>query len=379
MAEMKTTASLLLASTLLTQTLSAQSTGFSYHGILSDGGSPANGLYDITFTGFNAVIGGQLIGGPVTNSAILVTNGMFITTVDLGTGPFAGNGVWLELAVSSNSANSFTILSPRQPVTPVPYALFAFGSGTNASQTNAPNDDASFISNNATGVSLSGTFDGNGSGLTNIPTSSLVGPMPNGINQVNGAGTGTHLTDATLIGDGNVTQTFIVNRGTFEGSTLGLVNLSYTGYTDINFFDTGYLDAHGVVQPVSLRGALGVGSPFVDQFPYNSPYWECYGQNSFSFVQYAQVFGMVNGTNGDFVWYRFKTSDADESTKMFEIHRPRTNVVSFVPLIISNTPSGPAALDIGANQAAALWVSNGVVYLRTSSDGVNTSDKQIAP
>jgi hypothetical protein len=385
----------------------AQTAAFTYQGSLSASGFPANGHYDITFTGFNASNGGQLIAGPVTNMGILVSNGLFITTVNLGMSPFIGGDVWLELAVSPSTLNSFTLLSPRQRVTPVPYALYAFSAGTTytnaAATTGAVTVDSNgvvltpssffaanqntiasllsgtFVTNNAAGVSLSGTFGGNGGGLTNIQTAGLVGSLPNTIQQLMGTGTDTQLTDAAFFADSSVQETYIVNRGTIFGSTLGLVNLTHSGYSDINFYNDGYVDGSGHVQPANLCGALGVGSEYANQFPYNQPYWECYGEHSFNFVQYSQIFGTVNGTNGDFVWYRNKTSDDDESTKMFEIVRPRTNVTSFVPIIISNTPSGPPASDIGANQAAAIWVSNGVVYIRTSTDGIHSSDKQIAP
>jgi hypothetical protein len=385
----------------------AQTTAFTYQGSLSASGSPANGQYDFTFTGFNALTGGEIIGGPVTNAGILVSNGLFITTVNFGTTPFIGGGVWLEMAVRSNGLNGFTTLSPRQQITAVPYALYSLSAATAYTNAPAPNNavtadsngvvvtpssffaanqntiasllSGTFVSNHATGVSLSGTFGGNGTGLTNIQSASLVGTVPNTIQQVRGNGTNVRLTDSAFLADSSVQQTYIVNAGTLFGSDLGLVNLTHSGYSDINFYNDGYVDGNGNVQPVNLCGALGVGSGYANQFPYNEPYWELYDQYSFNWVQYAQIFGTVNGTNGDFVWYRNKTSDGDESTKMFEIVRPRTNVSFFVPIIISNTPSGPPASDIGANQAAAIWVSNGVVYIRTSTDGIKTSDKQIAP
>ncbi len=115
----------------------AQTTAFTYQGRLLQGGSPANGKFDIKFTGFNAATNGQVVANTVTNSAIVVNSGAFITTIDFGPGAFTGSDVWLELAVSTNLANSYTTLAPRQQVTPVPFALYSGISGVSAGQSNS--------------------------------------------------------------------------------------------------------------------------------------------------------------------------------------------------------------------------------------------------
>jgi hypothetical protein len=78
------------------------------------------------------VTNGNLIAGPVTNSATGVTNGLFAVTLDFGPGVFTGPARWLEVDVRTNGSGAFTNLSPCQPLTPVPYALYAqTSSGTN--------------------------------------------------------------------------------------------------------------------------------------------------------------------------------------------------------------------------------------------------------
>ena len=104
-------------------TAHAQGTAFSYEGRLFDGASPANGSYDMVFTGYGAATGGTA-GGTVTNLAISVTNGLFTTTLDYGAIP-NGGPIWLELAVRTNGTVQFTTLAPRQQILPVPYAMFA--------------------------------------------------------------------------------------------------------------------------------------------------------------------------------------------------------------------------------------------------------------
>lgn len=110
----------------------AQGTAFTYQGRLADGTNFANGSYDIQFTLVNANVGGMRVGGPLTNFAVNVNNGLFATTVDFGAGAFTGPARWLEIAVRTNGGGAFVTLSPRQAVLPTPYAMFA------ATATNVP-------------------------------------------------------------------------------------------------------------------------------------------------------------------------------------------------------------------------------------------------
>src|SRR5579863_6385138 len=89
---------LCLCSTL---TLRAQSTAFTYQGVLTLGNAAANGNFDFTFTLYPTNAGGSAIAGPVTNTVIAVTNGLFTTTIDFGS-VYNGNSDWLEIAVQTN-------------------------------------------------------------------------------------------------------------------------------------------------------------------------------------------------------------------------------------------------------------------------------------
>src|SRR5512135_3032520 len=104
----------------------AQGTAFTYQGRLNDGGGPANGSYDLTFSLFDAGANGNLLVGPLTNAATVVSNGLFIATIDFGAN-FPGADRWLEIGVRTNGGGSFTALMPRQHLTPTPYAIFAGG------------------------------------------------------------------------------------------------------------------------------------------------------------------------------------------------------------------------------------------------------------
>jgi hypothetical protein len=102
---------------LLVKTVFAQSSAFSYQGQLNNNGAPASGLFELQFTLFDASTNGIRIAGPVTNSATLVTNGVFSVKIDFGPKAFNGAPRWLEIGVRTNAAtNQFFILKPRQPL-----------------------------------------------------------------------------------------------------------------------------------------------------------------------------------------------------------------------------------------------------------------------
>ncbi|MBI5384186.1 MAG: tail fiber domain-containing protein [Verrucomicrobia bacterium] len=121
-------AALLALLSTLTPQLSAASLGtaFTYQGRLTDATGPANGLYEIQFSLYDAVTNGTLVGTPVNVAPVPVSNGVFGVTLDFGANPFTGAARWLEITLSVYGSDMIPItLSPRQPVTPAPYALHA--------------------------------------------------------------------------------------------------------------------------------------------------------------------------------------------------------------------------------------------------------------
>ena len=110
-------------------TVLAQGTAFTYQGRLNNNGSPASGTYNLTFSLFNTHTSGVPIAGPVTNTAVSVTNGLFTVLIDFGPGAFTGQTNWLEIAVETNGVTTFTTLTPRQQLTPTPYAIDAESAG----------------------------------------------------------------------------------------------------------------------------------------------------------------------------------------------------------------------------------------------------------
>jgi hypothetical protein len=62
------------------------------------------------------------VGTTVTRSNVNVSQGVFTASLDFGN-LFDGTALWLEVAVRSAGAGSYTTLSPRQALTGTPYAL----------------------------------------------------------------------------------------------------------------------------------------------------------------------------------------------------------------------------------------------------------------
>src|SRR5438552_8635413 len=102
----------------INQAAAQGSTAFTYQGQLRDGGTNANGTYNMTFKLYDAVSGGVQIGSPVTDNPSLA-NGLFSVNLDFGAGAFNGGARWLDITVAGDT------LTPRVQVLSRPYTLFA--------------------------------------------------------------------------------------------------------------------------------------------------------------------------------------------------------------------------------------------------------------
>jgi len=189
---------MLAAGLAVTHRAAAQGTAFTYQGRLDDGGNPANGTYNLTFSLFTTNTGGTAVAGPVTNSAVAVSNGLFTVIIDFGAGVWNGETNWLQIGVETNGGSAFTALIPRQWVTPVPYAIFAEnlggtvpGGGLSGTYGNplTLNNVANQFSGNFTG-NFTGTHSGNGGGLTNVNASTLNGVLAGNFWQLTGNNVG---------------------------------------------------------------------------------------------------------------------------------------------------------------------------------------------
>jgi hypothetical protein len=100
-------------------------TAFAYQGQLKEGSLPANGSYDFQFTLYTAQTGGAELGS-ILREDIALINGLFKVELDFGRTASEGQESWLEVAVRpAESTDAYSRLSPRQRLTPTPYAIFA--------------------------------------------------------------------------------------------------------------------------------------------------------------------------------------------------------------------------------------------------------------
>ncbi|MBI3951607.1 MAG: hypothetical protein HY314_14240, partial [Acidobacteria bacterium] len=101
------------------------STTFTYQGQLKDANGPVTGAFDFQFVLYLAQAGGERLGASEMVDVVL-TNGMFSFKLDFGRAAFEAKESWLEIGVRpSGGAEPYTVLFPRQKLTPTPYAIFA--------------------------------------------------------------------------------------------------------------------------------------------------------------------------------------------------------------------------------------------------------------
>ena len=110
-------------------------TAFTYQGQLEKAGAPLSDTADFQFSLWDAAALGTQIGATQTAANVSVQGGLFTVWLDFGAAAFAGDARWLEIAVRSPAGSgSYTTLSPRQELTPSPYALYAQSGSATALQ-----------------------------------------------------------------------------------------------------------------------------------------------------------------------------------------------------------------------------------------------------
>lgn len=208
-------------------TVFAQGTLFTYQGQLTTSNGPAHGTYNMTFQLWNASSGGTQAGSTITtNGVVIVTNGLFTVYLDFGNQYSAGTSYWLQLGVETNGGGSFAALTPRQELTPAPYAIYAEGAnavgltGTIPMASLAGTYGSPLTLNNAGNI-----FAGNGAALTGVNALDLDGLTAASFWQLSGnAGTtpgvnylGTPDDEALEIKVNNV-RAFLVQPDTVYGT-----------------------------------------------------------------------------------------------------------------------------------------------------------------
>lgn len=104
---------------------SPMGTAFTYQGRLNFKDVPADGNYDFTFGLYDALTGGSQVGSTILMLNREVNDGYFTVVPDFGINAFTGEARWMEISVRPNGTPGWTLLTPRQELTPSPYAMYA--------------------------------------------------------------------------------------------------------------------------------------------------------------------------------------------------------------------------------------------------------------
>lgn len=118
---------LVLALLLPAALANAQSQNVTYQGHLTSGGAAYSGAIDCRFGIWDSASGGHELENETVEN-VSVTDGLFTATISLSADTFQTTGVWMEVSVHpTGSGGSFTVLTPRQPLTAAPFALQSRG------------------------------------------------------------------------------------------------------------------------------------------------------------------------------------------------------------------------------------------------------------
>ena len=97
-------------------------TRFSYQGQLQDNGTAISGSYTFQFLLYDSLTGGATI-DIFDLTGVPVSNGLFAVELDFGDVPFVGEEQYLEIRVKEDTEPTMSILTPRQRINTVPYAI----------------------------------------------------------------------------------------------------------------------------------------------------------------------------------------------------------------------------------------------------------------
>ena len=244
-----------------------QTSTFTYQGRLSDGAIPATGTYPMQFSLYDAATGGTQIGTTLTNTTVNVSGGLFSVQLNFGSNPFTGADRYLEIAVKHAADTDYTTLAPRQQLTAAPFAIHTINATSADSLSNAC---VGCVTNSQIGAVAGNKINGNVASADNATTAVTAGSV-SGIVSVANGGTGSSTqnfvdlsTDQSNIG-GNKTFTGALT-GNFNGNGAGLSNVpgtliwqSVAGTTQQAAPNRGYVLTNANQVTVTLPASPNVG------------------------------------------------------------------------------------------------------------------------
>jgi hypothetical protein len=188
----------------------ATGTAFTYQGQLVYDDAPVNDSCDFTFSLWDGAgsgeppTGGTQEGSDVVVTGVPVGDGLFTVSLDFGPGAFTGEARWLQTYVACGIISD--TLSPRHPLTPVPYALALPGLWTQQHAL-SPNVIGGHSDNSVTAGTYGATIGGGGADGFHHRVTDAYGTVGGGRNNQAGddAGTASDATYATVAGGKNNT------------------------------------------------------------------------------------------------------------------------------------------------------------------------------
>lgn len=234
----------------------AQTTAFTYQGKLGSGGAAANGDYQFEFKLFDSDLAGTQVG---STQAVVATvqNGVFTTRLDFGAGSFPADADrWLEISVRPpGSIDAYTVLSPRQQLNSVPYAIRSLRASNADNAANATNAD------NA--ASLGGVASGDFVQTNDARLSDARPPAPGSNNYIQNSAS-QQAGNFNISGNAVVVGTLTASRLNGDGSGLTNIRASFPWETvDIGAAqaqsNTGYIITNRGQATITLPPRPGVG------------------------------------------------------------------------------------------------------------------------
>lgn len=158
---------LVVLSVVIPRTVAAGPPGpgaFTLQGQLRQDGAPVTGPVDLRFLLYDALVDGDQVGETLVAPAFgdFDDEGRFTVDLDFGPDAFPGGPRWLEIQVGD------TVLSPRQPIMPAPYAMRAL-----AVTAVADGALSGMYSNPIALSNPANAFSGSGAGLTDLSAAAI--------------------------------------------------------------------------------------------------------------------------------------------------------------------------------------------------------------
>jgi hypothetical protein len=165
---------------------------FTYQGYLEQNAVPVTATCDFQFSLYDALTAGAQIGATLTRTNVAVSGGIFNVRLDFGAAAFNGEDRYLLISVRCPAGSgAYTALTPRQPITPAPYAIALYGVRTEPNAF-SPNVIGGYSGNNVTAGAVGATIAGGGRANGVNRVTDAFGTVGGGLNNQAGDAAGTH-------------------------------------------------------------------------------------------------------------------------------------------------------------------------------------------